>query len=143
MKYVLDTNVYLGAFRSEERKARFRSTFVALLPRTFLSSVVAYELSVNAIDRGTRELVWEFTRPMQRTGRIVTPGFGDWLEASEIVTSIEEKEKRWRSKLPGLLNDILIALCARQIGATLITYNKDDFLLIRRHKDFLLRILLD
>ncbi len=58
-----------------------------------------------------------------------------------IVTAIEEKDKAWRSKLPRLLNDILIALCARRIGATLLTYNRDDFRLIRRHKEFSLRVL--
>jgi len=57
------------------------------------------------------------------------------------VSAIEEKDRSWRSKLPALLNDILIALCARRAGATLLTYNKDDFRPIRRHKAFFLRIL--
>jgi len=78
---------------------------------------------------------------MERTGRVVNPTFEDWVEASAVVTAIEEKDRGWRSKLPALLNDILIALCARRIGATLLTYNKDDFRLIRRHKTFSLRIL--
>ena len=141
MNYLLDTNVYLGAFRSEDNKAQFRRTFFPLLPATFLCSVVAYELYINAQDRHSRDLVQEFLRPMQRTGRVVTPTFIDWVEASTIVAALEEKEKGWRSKLPALLNDILIALCARQIGATLLTYNRDDFRLIRRHKEFSLRVL--
>jgi predicted nucleic acid-binding protein len=33
------------------------------------------------------------------------------------------------------------ALCARRIGATLLTYNARDFRLIRRHKEFALRVL--
>jgi predicted nucleic acid-binding protein len=103
--------------------------------------VVAYELLVNARDAQTQAHVQEFTHPMERTGRILSPAFHDWVEASQIVTAIEEKDRGWRSKLPGLLNDILIALCARQIGATLLTYNRDDFRLIRRHKDFSLRVL--
>jgi len=78
---------------------------------------------------------------MERTGRVVNPTFEDWVEASAVVTAIEKKDRGWRSKLPALLNDILIALCARRIGATLLTYNKDDFRLIRRHKNFSLRIL--
>ena len=41
-----------------------------------------------------------------------------------------------KTELPALLNDILIALCARRIGATLLTYNRDNFRLIRRHADF-------
>ena len=143
MKYLLDTNIYLGAFRSEERKERFRSAFFPLIPQTFLSSVVAFELSVNSKDRKTRELVGNLTDPMLRTGRVVSPRFEDWLQASEILTDIEAHEKRWKSKLPALLNDVLIALCARQIGATLITCNRDDFLLIHRHTDFHLRVLMD
>jgi len=37
--------------------------------------------------------------------------------------------------------DILIALCARRIGATLITHNGEDFRLIRRHRGFSLRVI--
>ncbi len=141
MKYLLDTNVYLGAFRSEQKRTQFRQTFFPLLPATFLSAIVAYELYVNAQDNRTRGFIQEFIRPLERTGRVVCPTFDDWIEASRIVTAIEEKERGWRSKLPALLNDILIALCARRIGAALLTYNRDDFRLIRRHKDFSLRVL--
>ena len=141
MKYLLDTNVYLGAFRSEQKRTQFRHTFFPLLPATFLSAIVAYELYVNAQDNRTRGFIQEFIRPLEHTGRVVCPTFDDWTEASRIVTAIEEKERGWRSKLPALLNDILIALCARRIGAALLTYNRDDFRLIRRHKDFSLRVL--
>ena len=78
---------------------------------------------------------------MERTGRILSPAFDDWVDASDVVTAIEERDRSWRSKLPALLNDILIALCARRIGATLITYNREDFRLIRRHRGFSLRVL--
>lgn len=71
MKYLLDTNVYIEACQSEEKRARFRPTFFPLLPTTFLSAVVAYELYVNAQDRRTRSLVQEFISPMERTGRVV------------------------------------------------------------------------
>ena len=141
MKYLLDSNIYIAACRSQETRAQFRRTFFPLLQATFLSAVVAYELLVNARDARTQAFVREFTHPMERTGRVVSPTFSDWVEASQVVGSIEEKDRAWRSKLPRLLNDILIALCARQIGATLFTYNRDDFRLIRRHKDFSLRVL--
>ena len=141
MKYILDTNIYLDAFRSQEKKEQFRQTFFPLLPSTFFSAVVAYELHVDAWDGRTRDALRDFIHPLERAGRVVTPSFDDWVEASTIVTNIESKDRSWRSKLPALLNDILIALCARQIGAILITKNRDDFRLIRRHKEFQLRIL--
>ncbi len=141
MKYLLDTNVYLDASRSTARRDQFRTTFFPLLPATYLSAVVAYELMVNAADRRTRTHVEDFIRPLERTGRLVTPTFDDWVEASALVTAIELRDRGWRSKLTALLNDVLIALSARRIGAMVLTRNRDDFLLIRRHKGFSLRIL--
>ena len=141
MKYLLDTSIYVGALRSDETRTQFRKTYFPLLPATFLSTVVAYELYVNARDRRTRDLVLELVGPMERAARVISPTFADWLKASEIVAMIEEKSRSWRSKLPMLLNDILIALSARRIGATLLTHNRDDFLLIHRHYDFSLRVL--
>jgi len=141
VRYLLDTNVYVAAARSEARRVEFRSVFFPLLPVTFLSAVVAYELSVNAKDDETRGLVRELVQPMERTGRVVAPAFDDWVESARVVSTVWETERAWRSKLPVLLNDILIALCARRIGATLLTYNRDDFQLIRRHLDFALRVL--
>lgn len=141
MKVILDTNVYVDACRSEETRAHFRAAFFPLLPVTYLAAVVAYELRVNAKDERTRRLVHDFIQPMQRTGRIVNPTFADWLDASDVVEAIETRDRTWRSKLPALLNDILIALCARRIGATLVTHNERDFRLIRRYKPFSLRAL--
>jgi len=141
MKVVLDTNVYVSACRSETRRAHFRTTFFPLLPVTFLTAVVAYELRVNAADRPTQQRVLEFIGPMERSGRCIAPNFTDWTEAAAMVAAIIQRDRSWRSKLPALLNDILIALCARRIGATLFTYNAKDFRLIRRHKDFNLRVL--
>ena len=141
MKYLLDTNVYLHASRSAATREQFRTSFIPLLPATYLSAVVAYELMVDAADRRSRTYVEDFIRPLERTGRLVTPTFDDWVEASALVTAIELRDKRWRSKLPALLNDILIALSARRVGAMILTRNRDDFLLIRRHKGFSLRVL--
>src|SRR5712692_5898296 len=70
------------------REGRFRKTFFPLLPATFLSAVVAYELSVNAQDRRTPSLLREFIHPMERTGRVVTPTFDDWLKASAVMSAV-------------------------------------------------------
>jgi predicted nucleic acid-binding protein len=141
MKVLLDTNVYVHACRSTGAQEQFRVSFFPLLPVTVLSAVVAYELNVNAQDERTRRLVQEWVGPMERTGRVVTPTFSDWSEAADIVSRIFNRDRGWRSKLPALLNDVLIALCARQVGATLMTYNGQDFRLIRRHKAFSLRVI--
>ena len=46
-----------------------------------------------------------------------------------------------RSKLPSLVNDCLLALSARSIGATLYTRNRDDFMLLKRLRSFNLIVL--
>ncbi len=141
MKVLLDTNVYITALRSRNERERFRAAFYPLLPATVLSAVVVYELSVSAIGQPTRNLLSEFVAPMERAGRVVTPTFADWEAAAQVVSAILAKDGSWRSKAPALLNDVLIALGARRVGAEVVTYNAKDFRLIRRHLDFELRAL--
>jgi predicted nucleic acid-binding protein len=141
VKVLLDTNVYITALRSQAERARFRAAFFPLLPATVLSAVVAYELSVSAADVATRDLLAEFIAPMERAGRVVTPLFADWQSAAEIVSAIARKDGAWKSKLPTMLNDVLIALSARRAGAQVVTYNGRDFRLIKKHTDFALRVI--
>jgi len=141
VKVLLDTNVYITAVRSQADRAYFRTTFFPLLPATVLSAVVAYELSVNAADTRTRDLLAEFVSPLEQAGRVATPSFDDWQMAATMVSAIAKKDGSWKSKLPALLNDVLIALGARRVGAEVVTYNGRDFRLIRRHADFALRVL--
>jgi predicted nucleic acid-binding protein len=141
MKVLLDTNVYITALRSPAERARFRTTFFPLLPATVLSAVVVYELSVSASDLRTRDLLSEFVSPMERAGRVVTPVFEDWQAAANVVSAIARKDAACKSKLPLLLNDVLIALSARRIGAQVVTYNGKDFRLIKRQTNFALRVL--
>ena len=141
MKVLLDTNVYISALRSPAERVRFREVFFPLLPATVLSAVVVYELSVGASNPRTRDLLMEFVSPMERAGRVVTPTFADWQSAAGILSAIARKEGAWKSKLPALLNDVLIALGARRSGAEVVTHNERDFRLIRRHLEFALRVL--
>jgi predicted nucleic acid-binding protein len=56
--------------------------------------------------------------------------------------TVAEKIPQWRDKLSrGLLNDILIALSGRLLGATVVTQNGEDFRLIRQFKTFALEII--
>ena len=59
-----------------------------------------------------------------------------------MVATLFVQTPQLRSKLSqGLLNDILIALSGRAIGATIVTRNRDDFLLIQRLKPFRLEVI--
>jgi predicted nucleic acid-binding protein len=59
-----------------------------------------------------------------------------------LIAKITQKEPDKKSKVQQqLLNDILIALSARRLGATVFTFNRDDFELIGRHRSFSLEVL--
>jgi len=138
---LLDTNVYLCAMKSEEGAAFFQRTFVPAVFRTHLSSVVVEELYAGALDRGALHLVERYVGALERSGRTVTPTFQDWKEAGRLVAQITRREPGRKVKVQQMVNDILLALGARRIGADLYTFNGADFELIRRHRPFRLKVL--
>ena len=73
----------------------------------------------------------------------MTPTHGSWNETGRILAKIGTEEPGYKSKFPVLFNDILIALCALQIGASICTGDEEDFRLIRRYKRFDLEIISD
>lgn len=102
---------------------------------------MAQELYAGAVDAKATALVDGYIGALERTGRLVTPTFANWKEAGKLIATLVRVEPSRRSKAPQLLNDILIALCARRIGATVFTSNRDDFELIHRHRAFSLEVL--
>jgi predicted nucleic acid-binding protein len=82
-----------------------------------------------------------FVRQTEKTGRIVVPTYRDWKQTGKTLAQISKVEPNQRSRVPRLINDVLLAMTAIQIGATLYTYNGRDFELITRHRKFSLEIL--
>ena len=78
---------------------------------------------------------------LEKAGRLVTPTFQDWKEAGRVIAQITRKEPGRKTKIQQMLNDILLALGTRRIGADLFTFNRAGFELIRRHKPFSLKVL--
>jgi len=67
---------------------------------------------------------------------IITPTENHWIESAEILSRIRGKKGYEPNKLRKLAFDVLIALSARDIGATLITCNRQYFAEIRDHTLF-------
>ena len=132
---VFDTSVYIAAIRSGPSSPALL-VLQDDLPRTYLASVVAAELRAGSTTESARRAVHEFTGWADRVGRVVTPGASDWERAGDVLGRIRKTEPRLRSKVPTLWNDVLIALSARQIGATLVTRNVADFERLRRYVRF-------
>jgi predicted nucleic acid-binding protein len=123
--------------------AFFERKFLPLVFQTFVSSIVAEELYAGALDARAVGLVESYVGTLERTGRVIAPTFQDWKEAGRFVARATRKEAGRKSKVQQMLNDILLALCARRIGADLFTFNREDFELIRRYRPFSLQVLPD
>jgi predicted nucleic acid-binding protein len=100
------------------------------IPFTFFCSVVVQELLLGCTHDWAVKRVHAFYKPFERVNRIINPTYHDWEEAGIVGLRIAKKYPSLKSKRFALINDILIALCCRQIGATLITQNRKDFQII-------------
>jgi predicted nucleic acid-binding protein len=138
---LLDTNVYLFAMRSDKGAAFFEHRFLPLVFQTHLSSIVVEELYAGALDAQAIALVESYVGALERAGRVIAPTFQDWKEAGKLVARATRKETSRKSRVQQILNDILLALCARRIGADLFTFNREDFQLIQRYRPFSLKVL--
>jgi predicted nucleic acid-binding protein len=108
---------------------------------TYLSSVVVEELYAGALDDRAVRLVERQVGALERVGRLVAPLLEDWKKAGKLVALITRREPGRKPKVQQMLNDILLALSARRMGADLYTLNRDDFKLIRRYQPFSLKLL--
>ena len=68
-------------------------------------------------------------RPYIKGDRIVQLSLKEFLESGEALAKIRKKN---RSITPGFSHDVMIALSARSIGATLLSNNKRDFEMISK-----------
>ncbi|MGZ8405374.1 MAG: type II toxin-antitoxin system VapC family toxin [Nitrospira sp.] len=125
---LLDTAIYIENFRSG------RFTF-RLLQSPFIircSSVVLHELFRGARTATERKFVFELSRQCQ----VLTPTEQQWLKAAEILNRLRRREHYEAVKVRELAFDVLIALSARSIGASVITTNHADFQTIQREVPF-------
>lgn len=125
---LLDTAIYIENFRSG------RFTF-RLLQSPFIircSSVVLHELLRGGRTATERKFVFELSRQCQ----VLTPTEQQWLKAAEILNRLKRREHYEAVKVRELAFDVLIALSARSIGASVITTNHADFQAIQREVPF-------
>ena len=71
----------------------------------------------------------------------MTPNHRQWRETGDVLARVLELRPDLKTKLPSLVNDCLLALSARSIGATLYTRNREDFLLLQKIRSFSLVVI--
>jgi predicted nucleic acid-binding protein len=98
------------------------------------------ELRTGAKTRPARRILDQLVRAHAASARLVAPTPGIFDEAGLVLQALRLAGREVRRA--SLVNDVLIALTARSIGATVYTADGDDFGAIRRVRDFALEIVL-
>ncbi len=129
---IFDTSIFIDHLRTN----KYANNILNINGLIRNSSVVLSELA-----RGSaKEDELDFVRTLAENYPIFTPTERNWLESGEILSKISKQKGFSPEKLRDLHFDVLIALTARNYGATVITSNKTDFELIRKHRDFYLEV---
>ncbi|MSP41491.1 MAG: type II toxin-antitoxin system VapC family toxin [Deltaproteobacteria bacterium] len=131
-RVVVDTNIYIDWLNEGRHEdIIFRRDAVK-----HLSAVVLMELLAGAFSVEDRRLVRNITLPFAKAHRIVTPTVSIYQEAGDVLRRLQRVRGYTIRSAYGLVNDVLIALSARSIGASVITQNERDFAAIQSVRPF-------
>jgi predicted nucleic acid-binding protein len=115
-KYVLDTNVVIDALNLPAHLEALLGFLQWALPVTCLSAIVVLELAAGMTTARQRSaLDQQITGPFLRRGRVFAPSAGAWQRAGQIVG------RGHRVPTPAALNDLLLAVSAREAGLTVVS----------------------
>lgn len=125
MKVVYDTCLYIDLLRSGDRLSLFRDRNHI----RYLSPIVVMELMAGARTPKQRKIVDQLIAPYSKAKRLLFLSPSLYYKAGECLAKLPAQQVPKK----GFSHDLLIALSALSIGATLFTSNKDDFARIRRY----------
>jgi predicted nucleic acid-binding protein len=98
----------------------------------YMSTVVLMELRAGAFTPVVTRAVEDLHTTFSRTRRLLAPTPDTFWRAGSILATLQRRFGYDLRKRLRLVNDCLIALSSRQIGATVFTHNRRDFAAIRR-----------
>jgi predicted nucleic acid-binding protein len=125
---IIDTSVYVELLRH----GRFEEDLIRLPLLVRNSAVVLSELRRGAFLPRERRWIDE----LEESHPVFFPGQWEWRRSGEILQRMRKTQSFEGHKLRELHFDALIALTARAVGATLITCNRSDFEILRKHERF-------
>ena len=134
-KVVLDTNLWVDFFRY----ARHEDIVLRRGVVKYLSAVVLMELRAGVRSARDRKKLEQFTSVFRTANRILVPSAAVYEEAGLLLGRLRTEGR----EVTAMVNDVLIALSARAIGAIVVTQNRSDFLAIRKLRRFRLTLIGD
>jgi predicted nucleic acid-binding protein len=137
-KYVLDTHLFIDAFRDPASNRVLQDFHRAFAPFEYLSVIVAQELRAGVQRREDRRaLERHLLTVFERAGRTITPSAEAWHRSGDLLSEMGRQEGLEVGRVSkSFSNDVLLALSCREAGCTLVTANGRDFQRIRQYVDF-------
>jgi predicted nucleic acid-binding protein len=129
-KVLFDTNVFIDWINRGLHEDRMLAAGYV----RYLSAVVVMELRAGAHDRAGRIAIDQLTRAYASANRLVVPSRAVFDRAGSALRRLRLAGRDVRSA--SFVNDVLIGLTARELGATVVTANLDDFEAIRKVEPF-------
>lgn len=135
-RLILDTNVYIDWLNAGlGQEVVFQPGTVKLL-----STVVMMELLAGAEAARDRKLLHDLFDRFITFGRLVVPSGSTFQEAGDVMRRLRSSRGFDAGRSASLAHDVLIAMSARSIGATVVTRNRRDFLAIQSVRWFKLTL---
>ena len=137
-KYVLDTQLFINAFRDPIANETLQRFHRAFSPFEHLSVIVAQELRAGVRKPSDRKaLERNVFRVFERVGRTITPSQDAWRRSGDVFSEMAKQEGLDIARVSkAFANDLLLALSCRESGCVLVTENDRDFSRIRRFISF-------
>ncbi|MGE0822195.1 MAG: type II toxin-antitoxin system VapC family toxin [Candidatus Binatia bacterium] len=137
-RVVFDTDLYIDWLRDGAREeVVVESSFLR-----YMSTVVLMELQAGAFAPAATRAVEDLHTTFVRTRRLLAPTPETFWQVGVLLATLQRRFGYDLKKRTRLVNDCLIALSSRQIGATVFTHNGRDFAAIRRVVPFKLVVVL-
>ena len=137
-KYVLDTQLFINAFRDPVVNEALQQFHRAFSPFEHFSVIVAQELRAGVQRPQDRKaLERNVLKVFQRANRIITPSADAWHRSGDLLAEMARQEGLEIARVSkAIANDVLLALSCREAGCVLVTDNQRDFQRIRRFVQF-------
>lgn len=137
-KYVLDTQVFINAFRHPAANEALQQFHRVFSPFEHLSVIVAQELRAGVRRPEDRKaLERHVLKIFARANRTITPSGEAWHRSGDILANMARQEGLEIARVSkAFANDVLLALSCREAGCVLVTDNERDFQHIRRFVQF-------
>lgn len=137
-KYVLDTQLFINAFRDPAANEALQRFHRAFAPFEHFSVIVAQELRAGVKQPQDRKaLERNVLNVFERAGRTFAPSADAWHRSGDLLSDMARAEGLEIARLSkSFANDVLLALSCREAGCVLVTDNERDFQRIRGYAQF-------